>query len=51
MPLEDFLYDIAPKAVRAVNPPGYVISSIEKHLKEKYGVEKTSTGYNVPKNC
>ncbi len=51
MPIEDFLYDIAPKAVRAVNPPGYVISSIEKHLKEKYGVEKTSTGYNVPKNC
>ena len=45
--LEGFLYEIAPSAVRAVNPPGYVVSSIERRLKERYGVEKTSRGFLV----
>ena len=48
-PLEDFLYEIAPNAVRAVNPPGYVVNSIERSLKEKYGVEKgPDGGYLIP---
>ena len=47
MPLEKFLYEIAPNALRAVNPPGYVVNSIERKLKEKYGVEKTDSGYFI----
>jgi len=48
MPLDAFLYEIAPNALRAVNIPGYVVKSIESRLKEKYGVEKTDKGYLVP---
>ena len=48
MDLFDFLYQIAPNAVRATNPPGYVINSIERKLKERYGITKTPTGYVKP---
>ena len=34
----DFLYGIAPAALRAANVQGYVINSIRKHLKEKLGI-------------
>ena len=47
MNLEDFLYEVAPNAIRAVNPPGYVVNSIERRLKERYGVEKTAGGYLI----
>ena len=43
--LDDFLRGIAPSALRAVNPQGYVINSITRTLKEKYGVIKTQDGY------
>lgn len=43
-----FLYEVAPKALRANNPAGYVIKSLETRLKEKYGVVKTLNGYEVP---
>ena len=34
----DFLDGIAPAALRAANVQGYVINSIRKHLKEKFGI-------------
>ena len=34
----DFLQQIAPKALRAVNPQGYVVNAVKKHLKENFGV-------------
>ena len=34
----DFLDGIAPAALRAANIQGYVINSIRKHLKEKFGI-------------
>lgn len=46
--LETFLREIAPKAVRATNIPGYTIAAIEQALKERYGVSKTSEGYVLP---
>lgn len=33
-----FLNQVAPKALRAVNPQGYVINAIKKHLSEHYGI-------------
>lgn len=48
MDVVPFLYDIAPGALRAANPPGYVINALEKHLKEKFGVEKTDSGFSIP---
>lgn len=36
--LEKFLMEITPKAGRASNSQGYVISAIKTHLKEKHGV-------------
>ncbi len=36
--LVDFLHRVAPYALRAVNPQGYVINALKKNLKEKYGV-------------
>lgn len=36
--LYTFLQKVAPKALRAVNPQGYVINAIKKHLKEDYGI-------------
>lgn len=48
MDVVDFLYGIAPSAIRASNTPGYVIGSIERKLREEYGVEKTTSGYLVP---
>lgn len=33
-----FLDKIAPSALRAQSPQGYVINSIKKHLKEQYGI-------------
>jgi hypothetical protein len=34
-----FLTKVAPKALRAPNPPAYVIKSIKLHLKEDYGID------------
>ena len=48
MDVVPFLYNIAPGALRAANPPGYVINALEKHLKEKFGVEKTDSGFSIP---
>lgn len=45
MDVETFLYSIAPNALRATNPPGYVIRSVDQALKEDYGVTKTPEGY------
>lgn len=36
--LMEFLYEIAPKALRAATPQGYVVNSIKKHLKDNFGV-------------
>ncbi len=36
--LFEFLTKIAPSALRAANPQGYVVNSIKKHLKEYHGV-------------
>lgn len=36
--LVDFLYSIAPKALRAASPQGYVVNAVKKHLKEDFGV-------------
>ena len=33
-----FLSQITPKALRAVNPQGYVINAIKKHLSENHGI-------------
>ena len=33
-----FLQQIAPKALRAVKPQGYVINAIKKHLSEHHGI-------------
>lgn len=43
-----FLYDIAPAALRAANPPGYVISAIDTRLRERHGVVKDESGYHIP---
>lgn len=48
MDLVDFLYAIAPKALHATNPQGYVVNSVERKLLESYGVEKVPGGYVVP---
>ena len=48
MDVYQFLYDIAPKALRATNRPGYVIGSIERKLKEDYGVRKVPGGFALP---
>ena len=48
MDLDGFLRRIAPKATRASSCQGYVIRAVERHLKEEYGVEKTTVGYSVP---
>ena len=37
--LADFLTAIAPNALRASNPQGYVIASIKKHLSEDYDID------------
>lgn len=34
----EFLDEIAPSALRAVNVQGYVVSAVRKHLQEKYGI-------------
>lgn len=34
----EFLYDIAPAALRANNIQGYVVNAVRKHLKEKFGI-------------
>lgn len=36
--LEAFLIEITPNAVRAANTQGYVVNSVKKHLREKYGI-------------
>ena len=36
--LYNFLLQIAPKALRAVKPQGYVINAIKKHLCEHHGI-------------
>jgi hypothetical protein len=36
--LYSFLQQIAPKALRAVKPQGYVINAIKKHLSEHHGI-------------
>ena len=36
--LYTFLQKVAPKALRAVNPQGYVINALKKHLKEDFGI-------------
>ena len=36
--LFDFLQKIAPNALRAINPQGYVINSIKRTLKENHGI-------------
>lgn len=36
MDIQAFLYDVAPKAMRATNPQGYTIKALKKHLEEKY---------------
>lgn len=36
--LFQFLQQIAPKALRAVNPQGYVINALKKHLNERHGI-------------
>lgn len=36
--LFQFLQQIAPKALRAVNPQGYVINALKKHLSERHGI-------------
>lgn len=36
--LFSFLSQIAPKALRAVNPQGYVVNAIKKHLSEQHGI-------------
>ena len=41
-----FLYDIASSALRAVNPPGYVIKAIDTRLSERYGIVKDENGYH-----
>ncbi|MBR1434050.1 MAG: replication initiation protein [Bacteroidales bacterium] len=46
--LYDFLYSIAPKALHATNPQGYVVNSVERKLRESFGVEKVPGGYVVP---
>lgn len=47
--LEEFLRGIASNALRATNPPGYVVRSLERRLREQYGVVKTDGGgYAVP---
>ena len=33
-----FLQKLAPKALRAVNPQGYVVNALKKHLKEDFGI-------------
>ncbi len=48
MDVQAFLYDVAPKALRATNPPGYVIGSIERKLKEEFGVRKVAGGFALP---
>ena len=48
MDVYQFLYDIAPKALRATNRPGYVIGSIERKLKEDFGVRKVPGGFALP---
>jgi len=50
MDILDFLDSIAPYALHATNPPGYVINCIDKCLKTKYGVVKTPNGYVVQGN-
>lgn len=45
----DFLYSIAQNALRASNVPGYVVASLERHLRETYGVRKSPDGsYTLP---
>ena len=36
--LYGFLQQIAPKALRAVKPQGYVINAVTKHLSEHHGI-------------
>ena len=33
-----FLQQVAPKALRAVNPQGYIINAVKKHLSEHHGI-------------
>lgn len=45
MDIMEFLYGIAPKALRATNPPGYVIRAIKQNLKEKHGTILSGNEY------
>lgn len=48
MDVEQFLYGIAPSALRAQSIQGYVVNALKKQLKEHYGVEVIGGAYILP---